>query len=224
MNYLLKYFFLLILLLNAGSSICNSSFSKDSTKIRAANKKRMLELQKMLDSVAIGKTVPDFTFVNDKGDSVQLSAFRGKIVVIDFWATWCPPCVAQFPHYDSLKIKFKEKEVVFMSISIDESKARWEKFLKKRNHTDIQLWSGPVKPSYYFTLMDYKTIQRVDPINANSDEAKKTVNSGLSIFDGVPGNFVIIGNDGRIEDSWMLPSKGSAMNDKLNELLSRSKK
>lgn len=224
MNHPLKYYIIFILVLCTGFNFSHTIFPKDSTKIKEANKKRMIELQKMLDSVAIGKTAPDFNFVSDNGDLVQLSSFHGKIVVIDFWATWCPPCVAQFPHYDSLKTKFKEKEVVFLSISIDESKARWEKFLKKRHHTGIQLWSGPVKPSYYFTLMDYNTIQRVDPLNANSDEAKKTVNSGLSIFDGVPGNFVIIGRDGRIEDSWMLPSKGNEMTNKLNELLSRSKK
>lgn len=224
MDYLLKYFLLFILVFNTSLSFGNYSFSKDSTKIKEANKKKMIALQRMLDSVAIGKTSPDFKFVNDKGDSVQLSTFRGKIVVIDFWSTWCPPCVAQFPHYDSLKVKFKDKEVVFMSVSIDDSKGRWERFLNRRGLSGIQLWSGPKIPAYYFTLMDKHTMEKVDPISANSEEANKTFKNGLTIFDGVPGNFVIIGSDGRIEASWMLPSNKGTMETKLNELISRSKK
>lgn len=76
----------------------------------------MLELQKMLELVKKGVPAPGFCLVSNKKDSVRLSDFIGKTVVIDFWATWCPPYVAQIPHYENLKRKFEGKDIVFLSV------------------------------------------------------------------------------------------------------------
>ncbi len=220
MNYKNKFYTVILFFIISINGFCEaSSFAKDSTKTTEANSKKMLELQKMLDSIKIGNIAPDFRFISIQGDTVQLSSFRGKIVVIDFWATWCPPCLAQIPFYDTLKEKFKGKDIVFMSVSIDFKKGNWEKYVKKKNLSDIQLWSGSSKQAYYYTLMDYKTMERIDPVNANSSAGKKNLSNGISIFDGVPGNFVIIGKDGKIENNWLLPSNGHKMEDELNELL-----
>lgn len=225
MKNLAKFYFAIFFLIFSYNGFSKGiTLVKDSSKIKEANRKKMIELQKKFDSVQVGKIAPDFKYVNNKGDSVQFSYFKGKIIVIDFWATWCPPCVAQFPFYDSLKIKFAGKDIVFMSISIDHPKSRWEKHMKKKKYSGIQLWSGPTGVAYYYTLMDRKIMERADPISANSEEAKKTFNSGVSIFDGVPGNFVIIAQDGKIEGNWLLPSDGHVMENKLNELLTRAKK
>lgn len=180
----------------------------------------MEELSKMLELIKIGNQAPDFRYVSIKKDSVQLSSFKGKIVVVDYWATWCPPCVAQIPFFEAMKEKFTGKEVVFLSVSIDHSKSKWERFLSKRNNiTDHQLWSGPNKPAYYFTLMNYETMLRADPISGSSDQVKNNLTKGLYIYDGVPGNFVIIDKDGSLVADWLLPSQGTAMEDKINELL-----
>jgi len=89
---------------------------KDSTKIQKKNNHKMLELQKMLELVKKGVPAPGFCLVSNKKDSVRLSDFIGKTVVIDFWATWCPPYVAQIPHYENLKRKFEGKDIVFLSV------------------------------------------------------------------------------------------------------------
>lgn len=62
--------------------------------------------------------------------SLQLAALKGKIVVLDFWATWCSPCVAAFPENNALHAKYKDQDVVFIAIT-DDPKEKLENFLKK---------------------------------------------------------------------------------------------
>ncbi|GAB4172347.1 MAG: TlpA disulfide reductase family protein [Calditrichia bacterium] len=59
----------------------------------------------------IGQTVPDFGFVTDSGDSLSMQDLSGKVVVINFWANWCPPCRAEFPHLEKeIWQPFKDKD------------------------------------------------------------------------------------------------------------------
>ena len=63
--------------------------------------------------------VPDFTLVNMEGNSVRLADFRGKFVLLNFWATWCPPCVREMPSMERLAEKFKGRPFVVLGISLD---------------------------------------------------------------------------------------------------------
>lgn len=81
---------------------------------------------------AVGATAPDFTFPDQKGKNVSLSDFKGKVVMIDFWASWCGPCRAEIPNVKKYYEEFKKnKNVVFLSVSIDDKKDAWEKALKE---------------------------------------------------------------------------------------------
>ena len=85
---------------------------------------------------------PDFTLENNEGKKVSLSDFKGKVVYIDFWATWCGPCVAEIPHSKKLKEKFVGNDnVVFMYVSVDneDSIDDWKAFIKKKGMTGVQL-------------------------------------------------------------------------------------
>ncbi|MEK7845602.1 MAG: TlpA disulfide reductase family protein [Nitrospinota bacterium] len=62
---------------------------------------------------------PDFTIKDDDGKAISLKDFRGKLVILHFWATWCKPCKKEFPLFEKLYQGFKEKDVVFPFISID---------------------------------------------------------------------------------------------------------
>ena len=77
----------------------------------------------------IGTEAPNFS-VQDSDRKVTLSDFRGKVVVLNFWATWCPPCVEEMPSLIELQKKIKDKDVVIVGVSIDADEAAYHKFLK----------------------------------------------------------------------------------------------
>ena len=70
-------------------------------------------------SVAVGKEAPDFTLVNMQGERVSLSDYRGQVVVINFWATWCPPCREEKPTMESLYQQFKNDGLVFLAVNVE---------------------------------------------------------------------------------------------------------
>ncbi|EHQ25231.1 TlpA family protein disulfide reductase [Mucilaginibacter paludis] len=77
----------------------------------------------------VGDKCPDFIFRDTTGydgRNVKLSAFKGKYVLIDVWASWCAPCRAQYPHLVTLEEKMKNKAITFVSISIDTRIFRWK--------------------------------------------------------------------------------------------------
>jgi peroxiredoxin len=80
----------------------------------------------------IGSSAPDFT-VQDADHSVSLSQFRGKVVVLNFWATWCPPCIEETPSLIKMQTHLKDKGVVVLAVSIDADNAEYHRFLKSYN-------------------------------------------------------------------------------------------
>lgn len=80
-----------------------------------------------------GTAAPDFTLSDVNGKEVSLSDLRGKVVYIDFWATWCAPCLRYMPASQELSKKYEDKDVVFLYISLDDRKEDWIKYVKNRN-------------------------------------------------------------------------------------------
>jgi len=78
---------------------------------------------------SIGKPAPDFT-VQDSERTITLSQYRGKIVVLNFWATWCPPCVEEMPSLVQMQKKFQSKDVIVLAVSVDDDPDAYHKFLK----------------------------------------------------------------------------------------------
>jgi cytochrome c biogenesis protein CcmG, thiol:disulfide interchange protein DsbE len=79
----------------------------------------------------VGNPAPDFT-VQDADRKVSLHDFRGKTVVLNFWATWCPPCVEEMPSLVKLQSNLKDR-VVVLAVSVDEDERSYRSFLKKNN-------------------------------------------------------------------------------------------
>ncbi len=77
----------------------------------------------------IGSAAPDFT-VQDSDHKITLSQFRGQVVVLNFWATWCPPCIEETPSLVRMTARMKDKGVVVLAVSIDADDAAYHKFLK----------------------------------------------------------------------------------------------
>lgn len=80
---------------------------------------------------SIGKAAPEITSVDLDGKKVKLSDLKGKVVVLDIWATWCGPCRAMIPHSRKLVERLKEKPFVLVSISADDDAKTVQNFLKK---------------------------------------------------------------------------------------------
>jgi peroxiredoxin len=109
-----------------------------TTLTAAGPLKNEQELQKIIDkamhSLGIAKTTwqgpSDFTLKALNGREVSLSDYRGKIVFLNFWATWCPPCRIEMPSMEKLYQGFKGKDFVILAVSVKESKKVVEKFVK----------------------------------------------------------------------------------------------
>jgi peroxiredoxin len=88
------------------------------------------------ENLAFAKTpdslAPDFTLSDLDGKNVTLSKFRGKVVLLNFWNTWCGPCRAEMPSLNNLFLELKDKGLVVLSISIDTSEEPVRAFISER--------------------------------------------------------------------------------------------
>ena len=88
-----------------------------------------------------GKPLPPLFFEDENGKKVSLNQFKGKYVVIDFWATWCGPCKETSPIFDYQAKKYKYNEnIVFLSASVDKDKNKWKLDLKNKKFNVTNWW------------------------------------------------------------------------------------
>ena len=80
----------------------------------------------------IGSAAPDFT-VHDADRTVTLSQLKGQIVVLNFWATWCPPCIEEMPSLVQMQQRMKTKGVTVLAVSVDVDQDNYQRFLKDHN-------------------------------------------------------------------------------------------
>ena len=76
-----------------------------------------------------GSKAPDFEVRDDSGNPVKLSAYRGKVVVLDFWATWCGPCQESLPKTNQVAAKYAGKDVVFLGVNVWDKQTEFHKWL-----------------------------------------------------------------------------------------------
>ncbi|TAL67364.1 MAG: AhpC/TSA family protein [Bacteroidetes bacterium] len=89
-----------------------------------------------------GKPAPGFRMPTINGDTVALSDFKGKLVYIDFWGTWCSPCRKELPYYDTLQSKFRNNpNIVFLSLAMEyENYNVWKQFVKEKKLPGIHIY------------------------------------------------------------------------------------
>lgn len=98
----------------------------------------------------VGKTAPDFSLKNENGKEVSLGDSNGKVRLIHFWATWCPPCVREMPHLDKLVKKMKGRPFELIAISEDESLDDVKKFREQVSFSFPILYDEGEKLSYTY--------------------------------------------------------------------------
>jgi len=80
----------------------------------------------------VGSAAKEFS-LQDSDRKVNLNQFRGQVLVLNFWATWCPPCVAELPSLMNMQDRLQGRGVVVLGVSIDVDQAAYHRFLKERN-------------------------------------------------------------------------------------------
>lgn len=86
-------------------------------------------------TVNVGDTAPNFSITTESGLSVSRANFGGKLLVLNFWATWCPPCVRETPALVALHDQLKDSGVVVLGVSQDKNQKKYEDFLRRMHVT-----------------------------------------------------------------------------------------
>lgn len=124
------------------------------------------------DRISPGNPAPSFRFASIDGDTLSLQDFRGKVVYVDVWATWCGPCIREHPYMEELQNEFEGEEVAFIAIGTDNSPEPWRKMVQDKALSGIHLYAP----------------------DAGSDQLKKDY-----IINGIP-RFILIDQQGNIVD------------------------
>ncbi|MDR2882815.1 MAG: AhpC/TSA family protein [Alistipes sp.] len=114
---------------------------------------RLRERREMLTLTAVGVEAPDFTQARPDGTPLSLSSLRGKLVLIDFWASWCVPCRVENPNVVKLYERFKDKGFEILGVSLDSDREAWLKAIEDdgltwRHVSDLKDWQNAVAVQY----------------------------------------------------------------------------
>jgi len=117
------------------------------------NAKNLEKQIKNAQSFIIGAESPDFAMSDLHGNEIKLSDFKGKVVLIDFWASWCGPCRRENPHVVKLYEKYQDDGFEILGVSLDNSQAKWEQAVAKDQLTwpqvsDLKGWKNEVAQMY----------------------------------------------------------------------------
>jgi len=103
---------------------------------------RWVEMKTAVDNMPKeGQPAINFNYPDIDGNNVSLSNLKGKLVYVDVWATWCGPCRAEIPYLQKLEVDYHERDVTFLSVSVDQDKEAWRKMVADEELGGIQLWA-----------------------------------------------------------------------------------
>ena len=143
----------------------NAAFGESPTVKRIVKQleinKEKLEAMKPLSP---GSEAKEIALPNPEGDTLRLSDYKGKIVLLDFWASWCGPCRKENPNVVKLYEKYKKDGFEVFSVSLDKSKEGWEKAIKQdglnwEGHvSDLKFWNSSAARSYNVSSIPFTVL------------------------------------------------------------------
>lgn len=109
-----------------------------------------------------GMPAPEFSLVDQYGKMVRLSDLKGKVVLLDFWATWCGPCIDLMPTHRSLQEKYKDKNIAFIYVSMDNKASIWKNYLSNKRlggqhliSNEAMGFKSPISKDYQIKFLPY---------------------------------------------------------------------
>lgn len=173
---------ILALLFSFSSAACNSPKVSDQPDVSITDESR--GINNSSSQIEIGNEeevkdapmAPDFSLTNLQGETVKLSDYKGKVVILNFWASWCPPCIAEMPDFDKVnKELIKENDAVILAVNLTdgnrETEEKARKFINDKGYSLNVLFD---KESVAARLYDIKSIPTTYMINRDGSFYKYT--------------------------------------------------
>lgn len=127
---------------------------------------RVQEFLGLEGKVKIGAQIPEISEKDTSGNDFKISSLKGKFILIDFWASWCVPCLQQVPELKRVFNKYGGKNFAILSISIDDDKSKWIQAIKRENLnwfniSDLKATEGPA--AQVFNIREIPQLFLIDP-------------------------------------------------------------
>lgn len=150
--------------------------------------------------VPVGEAAPDFEAVTPDGKKVQLSQFKGKVVILDFWASWCGPCQRSMPGLEKVYSQVKDKNILVLSLNTWDKQEDFLSWVKENSGT-----------KYHFDFVR-------DPAEGDHDAIRKTsIAKRLYKVIGIPTMYVI-DREGKVADAFIGSGNEAGLVKSLNKL------
>lgn len=156
--------------MNEFETLLNKLVQKYPADSNLAFLKTQLEAKKSAmpsaDNIWVGKEAPELVLPDVNGNNVALSSFKGKYVLVDFWASWCGPCRIENPNVVKAYNEFKDKNFTILGVSLDKEKGPWLDAIKQDNLTwnhvsDLAFWNSKAVDVFHFNGIPYNIL--IDP-------------------------------------------------------------
>jgi thiol-disulfide isomerase/thioredoxin len=139
---------------------------RDNAMVQKVVKDYFDFMQQQAANDIIGKPAPEFTLPDVNGKPVALSSFRGKYVLVDFWASWCGPCRMENPNVVNAYQQYKDKNFTILGVSLDKARDPWLKAIADdklmwTQVSDLKYWESAVVPLYAIEGIPYNIL--IDP-------------------------------------------------------------
>ena len=147
--------------------------------------------ESLKESPTIGSLAPKFSGPNIEGDIIDFENINSKVIMIDFWASWCAPCRVENPHLVSLNSKYKNDEFQIVGISLDRDKESWVNAINEDDLSNwvhishVKFWNEPIAKLYNITRMPTTFIlnseKRIIAMDAKGPDLEKIIIKQLSL-------------------------------------------
>jgi thiol-disulfide isomerase/thioredoxin len=134
-------------------------FPNSQLLITAINELKMSMQQEFVNTnslISVNQQAPDLEVMDQKNGRITINQFKGNYILLNFWASWCPPCLEELPLLKEINAKFRKSNFILFSVSLDHDKDKWLKAIKSNrlswyHGSEIKGWNSSFVASYHLT-------------------------------------------------------------------------